>query len=185
MHGDASDEDLLQNAARDPEGFGVFYARHERAVLGFFLRAAGRGELAIDFTAETFARAFESRASFDPERGSARAWLFGIARHVLSESLRRGRVDASARVRTGMVALAIDDRLLADVESEASTAGDELIGDWLGSLPREQRSAVRARVLEERSYREIAAELDCSEAVVRQRVSRGLSTLREGLEGRQ
>ena len=44
----ASDEHLLHTAERDPEAFGVFYRRHERVVLGFFVRAAGRGELAVD-----------------------------------------------------------------------------------------------------------------------------------------
>jgi RNA polymerase sigma-70 factor (ECF subfamily) len=49
-------------------------------------------------------------------------------------------------------------------------------------LPAEQRQAVRARVLEERPFADIASELECSQAVIRQRVHRGLSRMREGLE---
>jgi len=41
---------------------------------------------------------------------------------------------------------------------------------------------VQGRVLEERDYHELARTLDCSESVVRQRVSRGLRSLRERLE---
>src|SRR6266550_940898 len=108
----ASDEQLLQAADSDPEAFGAFYRRHERVVLGFFVRTTGRGELAVDLAAETFARAFESRRSFDPRRGDARPWLFGVARHVLAASLARGRVESSARARLGMAALTIDDRLV-------------------------------------------------------------------------
>jgi RNA polymerase sigma factor (sigma-70 family) len=178
-----SDEQLLHGADRDPERFGVVYRRHERAVLGFFLRATGRGELAVDLAAETFARAFEDRRRFDPNRGSAGGWLFGIARHVLTSSLRRGQVEASARARLGMGRLVLDNRLVAEVEEVAIAAADDLVEDWLAQLPTDQRAAVRARVLEERSYREIASELDCSEAVVRQRVSRGLSLLRGEMEG--
>jgi RNA polymerase sigma-70 factor (ECF subfamily) len=48
----------------------------------------------------------------------------------------------------------------------------------LGDLPDEQRRAIVARVLEERDYADIAAELECSAVVVRKRVSRGLATLR-------
>jgi RNA polymerase sigma-70 factor (ECF subfamily) len=51
----------------------------------------------------------------------------------------------------------------------------------LDSLPVEQREAVRARVLEERSYEQIATDLECSKSVVRKRVSRGLARLREQL----
>ncbi len=52
----------------------------------------------------------------------------------------------------------------------------------LERLPDDQREAVRARVLDERSYPDIAGELDTSELVVRKRVSRGLSNLRAELE---
>lgn len=55
----------------------------------------------------------------------------------------------------------------------------------LDELPAEQREAVRARVLDERTYPEIAAELRCSESVVRQRVSRGVRTMRRMLEDRE
>jgi RNA polymerase sigma-70 factor (ECF subfamily) len=49
-------------------------------------------------------------------------------------------------------------------------------------LPADERFAVHARVVEERSYKDIAAELACSELVVRKRVSRGLARVREQLE---
>jgi RNA polymerase sigma-70 factor (ECF subfamily) len=52
----------------------------------------------------------------------------------------------------------------------------------LAELPEPTRRALLARVVEERAYHEIAAELDCSELVVRQRVHRGLSRLRAGLK---
>jgi DNA-directed RNA polymerase specialized sigma24 family protein len=48
----------------------------------------------------------------------------------------------------------------------------------LDALPAEQRAAVRGRVIDGRDYAELARELDCTELVVRQRVSRGLRTLR-------
>lgn len=52
----------------------------------------------------------------------------------------------------------------------------------LDGLPSAQREAVPARVLDERKYEEIARELRTSTLVVRQRVSRGLSTLRKRME---
>ena len=48
----------------------------------------------------------------------------------------------------------------------------------LDALPIEQRSAVRGRVIDGRDYEDLAREFDCSELVVRQRVSRGLRALR-------
>jgi len=70
------------------------------------------------------------------------------------------------------------DRILA-LEADAAASGAL---DGLSSL---ERSAVEARVLEERDYGDIANDLSCSEAVVRQRVSRGLARLRRQFEGRK
>jgi DNA-directed RNA polymerase specialized sigma24 family protein len=43
------------------------------------MRRTRDAELAADLTAETFAAALAARARFDPGRGSASAWLFGLA----------------------------------------------------------------------------------------------------------
>src|ERR1035441_7593996 len=86
-----SDAELLGG---DADAFGGFYARHEDFVLAVFLRrlGSGRADLAADLTSETFAQALASRGSFDVSRGEPRAWLYGIARHVLADSLDRGQV---------------------------------------------------------------------------------------------
>jgi DNA-directed RNA polymerase specialized sigma24 family protein len=49
-------------------------------------------------------------------------------------------------------------------------------------LPADQAQAVRERVVEERSYEQIAAAMRCSPSVVRKRVSRGLATMRAAIE---
>jgi DNA-directed RNA polymerase specialized sigma24 family protein len=98
----ATDETLLTSAVRDRAAFATFYERHERDVLGFFGAVTRRPELAADLTAETFAAALEGAAQFDSTRGSARMWLFGIARNLLAGSARRGRVESAARRRIGL-----------------------------------------------------------------------------------
>jgi RNA polymerase sigma factor (sigma-70 family) len=67
---------------------------------------------------------------------------------------------------------------------EQTVTGDAWVHDLLARLPEEQRAAVRARILDERSYEEIAAELEISSLVARKRVSRGLARLRNELEKR-
>jgi hypothetical protein len=58
--------------------------------------------------------------------------------------------------------------------------GDALAEEWPRELPADQ-AALRARVLEERDYAEIAERMRCSQAVVRKRVSRALVRLRRQL----
>jgi DNA-directed RNA polymerase specialized sigma24 family protein len=175
------DADLLLRTADDPEAFGAFYDRFEGAVLALFYRATGRAEIAADLAAETFAAALASAHAFEPSLGSARGWLFGIARHQLADAWERGRVEDRARRRLGLEPLALTDELLDRIEELGGGGGPSAL-QLLERLPRDQRDAVRGRVLEERDYPALAEALSCSESVVRQRVSRGLRTLRRRLE---
>src|SRR4051794_34500869 len=169
------DVSLLHGDAHD---FAAFYRRHEDAVLSFFLRRTRRADLAADLTAETFARALAGRERFDPSFRDPAAWLFGIARNLLSSSIKRGRVDDATRRRLGIERLTLDDDAIARIH--------ELDGEpamrALSELGEEHRAAVTGRVVGELSYAELADRLRCSESVVRQRVSRGLRTLRHRLE---
>ena len=61
---------------------------------------------------------------------------------------------------------------------EAVDRGESELSRLLAELPPTQREAIEKRVVEEKSYLEIATALRCSESVIRKRVSRGLATLR-------
>lgn len=178
-----SDADLAAAAPRDPQAFGELYRRHERAVVAYFLHWSRSPELAADLTGETFAAAFGSLASYQPDRGEFPAWLFGIAHHVLARSLERGRVEDEARRRLGMPPVIVDDETIERIEQIASMNGTVLT--LLGELPEPVRAAVSGRVLDEREYSELAQSLACSQSVVRQRVHRGLARLRDRLEAKQ
>lgn len=176
--GKLSDEQLLARTQSDSEAFGEFYDRYERRVLAFVRRATGRADLAADLAAEVFAAALVGAAGFEPERGSASGWLFGIARHELADMWERGRVEDRARRRLGLEPLALTDELLERIDALGE---GELALRLLAGLPEDQRRAVEGRIVEERDYRELAAGLCCSESVVRQRVSRGLRALRRAM----
>lgn len=176
------DATLLAAAADgDESAFEAFYHRYLAAVTGFHLRRTGRREIAFDLTAETFAAVVIGCGDYDPERGSAAGWLFGIAANKLRQSLRRGRVEDAARRRLRHEPVLVDDEDLARVD-ELAAQGEDSVTALLAELPAQQREAITARVLDERPYEEIAADLRCSEAVVRQRVHRGLQRLRQRLE---
>jgi RNA polymerase sigma-70 factor (ECF subfamily) len=171
----SSDAALLRS---DAAAFAVFYRRHEDAVLRFAVRRVRRADVAADLTAETFARALASRRTFDPTRGDARGWLFGIARHVLARSLEQGRVEDETRQRLRMEPVVVDD----DARRRVDELTEHMALDALEDLPEDQRVAVRGRILDGAEYAELAARLACSESVARKRVSRGLRTLRARLE---
>jgi RNA polymerase sigma factor (sigma-70 family) len=173
-----TDERLLLCAAADGQAFAAFYRRYERPMLAYFLRRTRDPELAADLAAEVFAAALISSRRFKAGAAPASAWLFAIAEHKLAHSRRRGRVEDRARRRLQMEPLALEDDDLERIERLGDEDG---ASGLLDELPAEQREAVRARILDERSYDQIAEQLKCSQSVVRKRVSRGLARLREQL----
>ncbi len=178
-----NDGELLELTVEDPDAFGAFYDRFEEEVLAFFMRATRRPDLAADLTAEVFAAALASAGLFRAELGSARGWLFGIARHELADMWQRGRVEDRARRRLRLEPIDLSDEALERIDELGAHSGGTL--RLLEDLPPDQRAAVKGRVLQERSYDELASSLSCSQSVVRQRVSRGLRSLRERLEQAQ
>lgn len=179
---DRTEAELLADiASGDDAAFAVIYRRYLPIVLRWCLREIGNPELASDLAAEVFATALIVSHRYSAERGSVGAWLLGIAHKKLSESRRRGRVEDAARRRLRFDPIAVTDRDLERVDELVSL--DATILELVSDLPEDQRAAIVSRVIDERPYSEIASELACSELVVRQRVSRGLRTMRARIEG--
>ncbi|GAA1025834.1 MULTISPECIES: RNA polymerase sigma factor [Amycolatopsis] len=67
--------------------FQSLFDRHARDVRRYLASRAGP-VAADDLVGETFLIALQRRASYDPARASARAWLFGIATNLLRQHAR-------------------------------------------------------------------------------------------------
>jgi RNA polymerase sigma-70 factor (ECF subfamily) len=177
----ASDADLLASARSDPDAFGVFYDRYETALVGYFRRRTRDTSLAAELTAETFASALSASGRYRTVGPTAATWLFTIAQNVLFKSARQGRAENAARLRAGM-ASQLD---LSDASREridAAVASDDWVDRLLDTLSPDQRDAIRAHIVDDRSYAELARDQRTTESVIRKRVSRGLASLRRHLE---
>lgn len=176
-----SDSDLLSaSRAGDRDAFGHFYVRNREVLLRYLARRVSEPEVAADLMAETFASALV--AVRDQSRALPQtplAWLFTIARNLLVDSARRGRVEVEARRRLGLEPLTLDDRDLQRI-TEIAAIGDELT-ELAAAIPAAEWDAFRAHVLDDESYRDLAFRLRCSQAVVRKRVSRAKARLRTAL----
>jgi RNA polymerase sigma factor (sigma-70 family) len=172
------DRELLRRTRDgDPEAFGDFYRRRRGDLLAYLRVRVPTAELAMDLMCETFVKALV--VVHDQERELPTvplAWLLTMARNELIDAARRGHVDDSARQRLAMEPLQLSDRDLDAVDEAAADA--DLLDRLREGLPQDQSQALIARVLEDREYAEIAAELRTSESVIRKRVSRALSHLR-------
>jgi RNA polymerase sigma factor (sigma-70 family) len=189
--GELDDGDLLTLSARHPEAFGAFYRRHATELLAYIARRTLDPDVAAELVAETFAEAFASRASYRDLGEGGGPWLYGIARHQLGRYFRRGAVDARARSRLGLPERALSPEDHERVEELADlTALRDAVREAFGHLPRGERHAVQARVVDGLTYAEVARRLACSQQAARARVSRGvrrlarwLAPIRADLEG--
>ena len=82
-------------------GFETLYRANVTAVTAYFARRSAEPHTVADLTADTFVAAITSFATFDPRKGTARAWVFGIARriyaaHCQEHGQQRSRVERLA-----------------------------------------------------------------------------------------
>jgi RNA polymerase sigma factor (sigma-70 family) len=167
-----TDEELL--ASHETQAFGVFYDRHVRTLLGYFARRTGDPQVAADLAAETFASAIVAQERYVPTGAPALAWLYAIAARRLADYQRRGAVERRMQRMLAMERVPLSEENAEMIRLLAEDAAVEMLAE----LPGDQREAVIAHVVDDRGYPELADSLQTSEAAVRQRVSRGLATLR-------
>ncbi|MEO7096805.1 MAG: sigma-70 family RNA polymerase sigma factor [Polyangiales bacterium] len=131
---------------------------------------------------ETMLAAYHAAPSYRAE-GTARAWLFGIARRVCGQRLLVRDRQARRRLLIGASQLSdgpgVDASQLHDVkESEASVRAG------LAALAPSDRELLALRFEGEQSFRDIADALGIDEATARKRVGRALGRLRDALAAR-
>jgi RNA polymerase sigma factor (sigma-70 family) len=173
-----TDTQLLIASRTEPEAFTELYRRHAEDLLRYFARRTLDPETAAELTAETFAEAFASRATYRDQGVNGVAWLYGIARHRLGRFFRSGRVDAAARRKLGMPERDLPSEDYERIEDLIDfTPIREALAEALETLSPDQREAMRLRVIDGLGYAEVAERLECTEQNARQRVSRGLKKL--------
>ncbi len=131
---------------------------------------------AEDVTAAAFERAYRKRSRFDASRGSARAWLFGIARNTaLDELRRRGRQAALGTEPVDTASLPAPD----DGRGEMRLLLDEA----LARLEARERELIALKFFAGLSNAEIARVIGTSASNAGTRLHRTMDKLREACDG--
>src|SRR5436309_2178862 len=86
------DRELWKRISRgDAEAFDTWYRETAPRLRAFLRHLAGSEHVADDLVQETYTHIWRRPQSFNPERGSARAYLFGVARKQAAEWWRSRR----------------------------------------------------------------------------------------------
>jgi RNA polymerase sigma factor (sigma-70 family) len=169
----------------DPDVLEEFYREHVRAVQRFVARRVADPEHAADLTADVFLAAIDGAPTFEPSRGAPVAWLFGIARNVVADDLRR-----RARERRAVGRLAGRRPLQADALARARERIDaeresRRLYAALAHLPESQRAILELVALDGLSLVDAAAALGVKPVTARVRLHRARHTLHTHLAGAQ
>jgi RNA polymerase sigma-70 factor (ECF subfamily) len=159
--------------------FEQVYLRNVEVLMGYFARRCRDPHTVADLTSETFVRAMDGFARFDPRRGSDRAWLFGIASHVFARHCEQsaGGRDAVARLG-GHRTLDADEIEELTGRIDAEREGAALMRQFT-RLPTVERVAVELVDLAGLTPKEAALALGVSRVAFRQRLSRARSRLKK------
>jgi len=170
-------EAALAACARGDRGaLKALYDAEARQMLGVALRIVRQRQLAEDVVQDAFIKVWEKAASFDPQRGSARGWLYSVVRHRALNEVR----DHGPQITLDEAALeAID---LHNALEAAPTVGEGALGplqDCLAQLDETKRTSIVLAYVDGCTHAEIAQRLATPLGTVKAWIRRGLQSLKE------
>lgn len=176
--GSESEERLLIEAAqKDPGRFAELYELHFHRVYAYIARRVSDRNETQDLTAHVFQQALANLGKFKWRGAPFITWLYRIASNALSDQRKRqSREVVSDDLLNGESSSEVD---VEEIEQRA------LLFKAVDALPEDQRRVIIMRFAEEKSIRDIAAELDRSEGAIKQLQFRGLENLRNRLVQKQ
>jgi RNA polymerase sigma-70 factor, ECF subfamily len=178
-----SDEGLMELVARgDSRALALLYDRYARTVYGLSLRILSSAEHAEDIVQETFWRVWSRGATFQSSNGQFAPWLFGIARNLCIDELRRRQARPITKGDGEQALLTIPDGQphVDDLTWEAERR--RLIVGALSDLPADQRQVIELAYFGGLSQREIAERLSSPLGTVKTRIRLALQKLKGVLQ---
>jgi RNA polymerase sigma-70 factor (ECF subfamily) len=158
------------------------YRRHCGPILRFALALTDNLATAEDIVHDTFIELLYQPRNYDCARGSVRAYLYGIARHLTAKRLRSAglvpaepeAVDEQGDADPGVLAELPEDKTQRTQDIERVRAA-------IGTLPLSYREVIAWCDLEELPYATVAGMLGCPVGTVRSRLHRARARLAEAL----
>ena len=167
----ADEEMLIAAAQRDPSRFGDLYEENFFRVYAYVSRRVSSRHLAEDLTSDVFREALANIGKFEWRGSPFLAWLLGIASRLIADHYKRAGRETGNPL---------------DFQEPPSTDEIELsamLFQLVERLPEAQFRVIHMRFVEQKSIREIAAELERSEGAVKQLQLRAIENLRAQMEG--
>lgn len=168
---------LAACARGDRSALKRLYDVEARQMLGVALRIVRQRQLAEDVVQDAFIKVWERAANFDPQRGSARGWLYSVVRNRALNEVR----DNGPQITLDEAALEAIDLQNAQQAGNAMGTHAELgpLFACLEQLDAPKRSSIVLAYVDGCTHAEIAQRLATPLGTVKAWIRRGLQSLRE------
>jgi RNA polymerase sigma-70 factor, ECF subfamily len=177
-----TDQELLRQLSKGNEtAFTALYERYQGPVYRFALHMSGNTATAEEVTQEVFMLLIGNPKGYEADKGPIGGYLFGIARNLTRRVLERSRRDLPIEedwLDTGDAGFTSDLDVLSDLSNSELL---EYLRKAVLALPEQYREVVALCDLEEMSYADAAALLDCSPGTVASRLHRARAMLKTKL----
>lgn len=188
--GSDSDAQLAERLRqRDERAFLQLYDLHQRTVYRFLIHMTGSISTAEELTQEVFVVILDAvcagkMGQFDPERGTLEGYLLGIARNLAREEHRRSQrllslesVLETSEWSRNFERLCHENGVWDAATALAVRSELRILYRAILELPEHYRAVVVLCSLQQKSYQEAAALLQCSEGTVASRMNRAKALL--------
>jgi RNA polymerase sigma-70 factor (ECF subfamily) len=172
------DQELVRRLAHgDHAAFHACYERYQAPIFRFAWHMSGNQTTAEEVTQEVFLRLIHKPKKFNAAKGSLAGYLFGIARNVMRREMATSFLDVALEDAelSEDPALAIDLDLLVELDRQERL---EFLHKSVLALPSSYREALILCDLQDMSYPEAAAILECPEGTVASRLHRARAMLK-------
>ncbi|WP_049579321.1 RNA polymerase sigma factor [Streptomyces sp. SBT349] len=168
----------------DEDAFAELFDACARSVYNHAFRLTGDWAIAEDAVSLTFLEAWRLRERLDPEGGSLRPWLLGIATNTVRNTRRTARRHAAAMSRLPPPAVVADfaDEVAGRIDDAALISTVRLA---LDTLRRSEREVLSLCVWSGYDYATAAEALGVPLGTVRSRLSRARRKLAAAVDARE
>jgi RNA polymerase sigma-70 factor (ECF subfamily) len=161
---------------RDRQAFTTLFAHFAPRVKAYLTRGGMSSALAEDLMQDVLLTVWNKAALFDPRRASAQAWIFGIARNLKIDTLRRGGLAIPGPDPSEEIQVPLADTLVAAEQTSRS------IRRAIDALPAEQVEILRLAFFEDLTHGEIETALGVPLGTVKSRLRLAMAKLRRALK---
>lgn len=186
------EKELVKNAQRDPEAFGVLYDQYYKQIFNYILKRTGDVATAQDITSETFIKVLQKMPSFQWRNVPFVAWIYKITSNEISTYFRKGKyrpVSLEQLFETSHFEPSIDENAhteLVEAQEIIAQHGEYLeMHGLIKTLPQRFQQIIVLRYFENKKFEEISVILNVKAGAIKTMLSRGLRKLEKLIAAQQ